>query len=299
MTGPWSHRPERRHPQRHPGRSGPATRTFVSRDRPISARRATALGEVQLCGVVLIDQGSWHRSACALLAVIAGSDARRGASRSPLSRRELLVRAVYGGARSAPPTAAPCTVERTAKEAASLATSHQRSAVRIPDHPCTTQRGHDRPRSNAKQGPALLRWTPDSGATVRIKGRPQAEREAEAGDGAELVEATAKPDIPVTALWGDVRRQTHEARVTSLGPGGDDRGNEGDVRISVQRPLRLNGGDIEGDGRLDDGTVQIFIDLIRDTRSGYGHHATFWISLGGGGCGSTRTATSAIDGSGQ
>lgn len=66
-----------------------------------------------------------------------------------------------------------------------------------------TQRCHDQPCSCAEQCPALLRWTPDSRATGGVKGRPKAERGAETGDGAELVEATAKVAIAVTAPRSD------------------------------------------------------------------------------------------------
>jgi hypothetical protein len=51
VTVPRSYGPERRHPQRHLRRFGPTTRTFGSQRRPISARTARALGQVQLCEI--------------------------------------------------------------------------------------------------------------------------------------------------------------------------------------------------------------------------------------------------------
>ena len=78
MTVPWSYRPERRHPERHLRRFGPATRTLVNRRRPIPARRAAALGEVQLCG---IDRPGFVAPICRCLAGgHGGLDARLGAS---------------------------------------------------------------------------------------------------------------------------------------------------------------------------------------------------------------------------
>lgn len=85
MTVPWSYGPERRHPQRHLQRSGPTTRTFVSRNRPIPARRAVALSEVQLCE---IGRPAFVAPICICLAGDQGGlDARLGALIVPVPLR--------------------------------------------------------------------------------------------------------------------------------------------------------------------------------------------------------------------
>src|SRR5664280_2824757 len=67
------------------------------------------------------------------------------------------------------------------------------------------------------------------------------------------------------------------------------------MRATAARlPVRIRQAD---DDHQDDGTEQISIGLSLETCSRrYGHNATHWISLRGGGCRSTRTATPAIGG---
>ena len=85
VTVPCSYRPEQRHPQRHLRRFGPATRTFTNRRRPICARRAAALGRVQLCG---IDRPGFVAPICmCLTGGHGGLDTRLGASIVPVPRR--------------------------------------------------------------------------------------------------------------------------------------------------------------------------------------------------------------------
>lgn len=193
MTGPWSNGPERRHPQRHPRRSGPTTRAFASRNRPICARMAAALSQVQMCG---IDRPGFVAPICLRLAGgHGGLDARLGALTVPRPLRS---------------EAKPCSDGRRVTRAIvwvsrrGLGPSEERRPVSEP-----SRAGRRDGEANRHRGGALRRPFASGGGA----GTPSQLSRSRDRDGPAGLPAKIAP-----TREGDVRWPADQVRVTSFGP---------------------------------------------------------------------------------